>query len=157
MTRRHLIAVATAVAAILLALLPPLWVRATGDEVTLAMRPVDPLSFFRGNYMDIRYDVPTPVGSDTEDAESGDAVYVLFADERPGRVLEVTVERPSPADGQFCLRGRLQFDQIELPQLEQLFVSPDRAREIESLRGQALAQLKVTGRCQAVLIDIVPE
>ncbi len=157
MTRRHLIAVATAVAAILLALLPPLWVRATGDEVTLAMRPVDPLSFFRGSYMDIRYDVPTPLGSNTEDAERGDAVYVLFADERPGRALEVTIERPSPTDGQFCLQGRLQFEQIEFPQLEQLFVNADRAREIDALRGQALAQLKVTGRCQAVLIDIVPK
>ena len=157
MTKRHLIAVATAVAAILLALLPPLWVRATGDEVTLAMRPVDPLSFFRGNYMDIRYDVPNPIGSDTEDAESGDAVYVLFADERPGRVLEVSVERPSPADEQFCVRGRFEFERVEFPQLEQLFVNPERAREIDSLGRQVLAQLKVTGRCQAVLIDIVPE
>jgi hypothetical protein len=171
----------TAVSAILLALVPPVWVRATGDEVTLAMRPVDPLSFFRGNYMDIRYDVPIPPRSAIIGAESGDAVYVLFADERPGRVLEVTIGRPSPTDGQFCLRGRLELEQIEFPrqleqgespqetgefpqvgqiefpQLEQLFVSPDRAREIESLRGRSLAQLKVTGRCQAVLVDIVPE
>ena len=182
MTRRHMIAVATAIAAILFALVPPLWVRATGDEVTLAMRPVDPLSFFRGNYMDIRYDVPIPPRSGIEGAESGDAVYVLFADERPGRALEVTVERPSPTDGQFCLRGRLEFEQIEFPRqleegesprvdqgespqlgriefphLEQLFVSPDRASEIDSLRGRSLAQLKVTGRCRAVLLDIVPE
>ena len=49
MTRRHVIAVGVALLSMLVVLVPPLWVRATGDEVTLEIRPVDPLSLFRGN------------------------------------------------------------------------------------------------------------
>ena len=44
MSRRHAIAVAVAIAAMVAALLPPLWIQATGDDVVLEVAPVDPLS-----------------------------------------------------------------------------------------------------------------
>jgi uncharacterized membrane-anchored protein len=161
MTRRHVIAVVVALLAMGLALLPPLWVRVTGDEVTLAIRPVDPLSFFRGNYVDIRYDVEVPadgVGGDRTDRDrsGGDTVYVLFADERPGRVVGMSDDRPSPTADQFCLEGRFDYDRIDFPELEQFFVTAGRARSIEASLDDALAVLRVTDRCRAVLVDVVP-
>ena len=57
MSRRHAIAVAVAIAAMVAALLPPLWIQTTGDDVVLEVAPVDPLSLFRGNYVDLTYDL----------------------------------------------------------------------------------------------------
>lgn len=150
MTRRHVIAVAVALAAMLAALLPPLWVRATGDEVTLAIRPVDPLSLFRGNYVDLDYDVDLPRGADGLDG----AVYAVFADERPGRLLRVTENRPDLDDGEFCVRGLAEYGDLSFPQIEQFFVTPERGRELEERLSEMVAVLKVTGGCRAVLADI---
>lgn len=150
MTRRHVIAVVVALLAMSAVLLPPLWVRATGDEVTLAIRPVDPLSLFRGNYVDLRYDVELPREMPNLDR----AVYAVFADERPGRLLRVVEDRPDLDDGEFCIRGRAEYGSMSFPQLEQFFVTPERGRELESRLNEMVAVLKVTSRCRAVLVDI---
>jgi len=149
-TRRHVIAVVVALLAMSAVLLPPLWVRATGDEVTLAIRPVDPLSLFRGNYVDLRYDVELPREMPNLDR----AVYAVFADERPGRLLRVVEDRPDLDDGEFCIRGRAEYGSMSFPQLEQFFVTPERGRELESRLNEMVAVLKVTSRCRAVLVDI---
>ena len=154
MTRRHVIAVVVAVAAMSAALLPPLWVSATGDEVYLEIEPVDPLSLVRGNYVDLRYDVDVdiPDGSDWDDA-----VYVVLTDDRPAVILRATVDRPDLAPGEFCLRGRARSDSVDFPQLEQFFVTPERGREIETNLRQYIAVVKVTGGSRAILVDLEPE
>ncbi len=154
MSRRHRIAVLIGLLAIAAALVPPLWIRLTGDEVTLAIRPVDPLSLFRGNYVDLRYDAPIPPGVDVP---FGDQVYVVFADERPARVLRVDVDRPSTSAGEFCLRGRSVGSEVEFPELEQFFVTPELGRELETNLSEMVAVARVTGGCRAVLVDIEPE
>lgn len=150
MTRRHVIAVGVALLAMLAVLLPPLWVRATGDDATLAIRPVDPLSLFRGNYVDLRYDVDLP--PEAQDLEG--AVYAVFADERPGRLVRVEQGRPKLADDEFCVRGEAEYGELAFPHLEQFFVTPERGRELETRLSDMVAVLKVTGRCRAVLVDI---
>jgi hypothetical protein len=150
MTRRHVIALAVAVLAMLAVLMPPLWIRATGDEVTLGIRPVDPLSLFRGNYVDLRYDVDLP--RDAPDVDG--SVYAVFADERPGRLLRVTQDRPDLDDGEFCVRGESMYGSLSFPHLEQFFVTPEHGRELEERLSQMVAVLKVTGGCRAVLVDI---
>lgn len=150
MTRRQVIAVVVSLLAMSAVLLPPLWVRATGDEVTLAIRPVDPLSLFRGNYVDLRYDVELP----RETSNLDRAVYAVFADERPGRLVRVVEDRPDLDDGEFCIRGRAEYGSLSFPQLEQFFVTPERGRELESRLNEMVAVLKVTSRCRAVLVDI---
>jgi uncharacterized membrane-anchored protein len=149
-TRRYVIAVVVALLAMLTVLLPPLWVRTTGAEVTLEIRPVDPLSLFRGNYVDLRYDVEAPSGIYDIDR----AVYAVFADERPGRLLRVVEDRPDLDDGEFCLRGRAEYGSLSFPQLEQFFVTPELGRELENRLNEMVAVIKVTGRCRAVLVDI---
>jgi hypothetical protein len=153
MNRRQITAVVVGLIAMLLALGPPLWVRATGSEVTLPIRPVDPLALLRGNYLDLAYDVSLPPGSgDLEDQ----AVYAVFADERPGRLLRVEADRPDLDDDEFCVRGRVEFrDVIEFPHLDQFYVSSERARELENL-GNYLAVLKVTSSCRAILLALEP-
>jgi hypothetical protein len=151
-SRRHVIAVGISLLAMLAVLVPPLWVRATGDEATLAIRPVDPLSLFRGNYVDLRYDIDLP--SDMRDLDR--AMYAVFADERPGRLLRVERGRPNLNDGEFCVRGEAEYGTLSFPQLEQFFVTPERGRELEERLNEMVAVIKVTGRCRAVLVDIEP-
>jgi uncharacterized membrane-anchored protein len=139
--------------AMILALGPPLWVRATGSEVTLPIRPVDPFSIFRGNYLDLRYDVTVPGG--TAEFE-GEAVYAVFADERPGRLLRITDRRPDVGDDEFCIRARARYGELEFPNLEQFYVSSERAAEIEQNIRDYLAVLDVTTSCRAILVDLEP-
>ena len=154
MNRRHMIAVAVALATMLIALAPPLWVRATGEEVTLGIRPVDPLSLFRGNYVDLRYDAQLPV----DDLPAGelDAVYAVFSDTRPGRLLRISEDRPELGADEFCVRGRFAGDRVEFPHLEQFFVTAERGRELERNLGDMVAVLRVTDGCRAVLVDLEP-
>lgn len=152
MTRRHWFAVGVALLAMLLALAPPLWVRSTGHEVTLPIRPVDPLAIFRGNYVDLVYDISLPIGPDERDR----SVYAVFADGRPGRLVRISDDRPELADGEFCIRARTGYDTVALPHLEQFFVTPERGRELEMHLTELLAVIKVTDGCRAVLVDLEP-
>lgn len=151
MIRRHLIAIAVGVGAMLAALLPPLWVSVTGEQVYLAIEPVDPLSLFRGNYVDLRYDIDVdiPDGIDWDDA-----VYVVFTDDRPASAVRVSVDRPDLTPGEFCMHGRARSNSVDFPQLEQFFVTPGKGREIEDELGRYLAVIKVTDGCRAVLVDL---
>ena len=152
-TRRHRIAVLVGFATMIVALVPPLWVRATGDQLTLEIRPVDPLSLFRGNYVDLRYDVPVPPGSDTR----AGSVYVVFDDQRPAQLVRLSRDRPSLETGELCIRGEFQGGDLAFPSLEQFFVTPERGRELESDLLNTLAVLKATQGCRAVLVDLEPE
>jgi len=241
MSRRHVVAVGVALASFAVVLAQPLWIRTTGQEVTVAVRPIDPLSFFRGNYMDVRYgvdfedgfiDIPAARGQaeppvlelDTRDrpeppepaeppddrqprdppdpddprddreprdpadppepaepADPGDdrpppegdrpnratleapdwleddswkRVFVRFAEGRPATPLGVTAERPDLGPGEFCVRARANRWQLDFPEIEQLFVTPERARIIESGMDDSVAVLRVTSSCRAQIIDI---
>ena len=155
MTRRHGIAIAVAVVAMLIALAPPLWVRTTGADVALALRPVDPLSLFRGNYVDLRYDVDA---SPSFPVEFGETVYVTFeAASRPASVIGVSESIPALDDGEVCVRARWEFDGVEFPELEQYFVTADEGRLLERDLDGMVGIVRATDSCRAVLVDIEPE
>lgn len=153
MTRRHLIALAVALATMMIALVPPLWIRATGDEVALGLRPVDPLSLFRGNYVDLRYDLDVPL---VESLPSDGAVYVVFDDARPANALRATPDRPKLTDSETCIRGRVDFSGVSFPELEQYFVTQQDALELERNLTDMLGIIRTTSSCRAVLVELVP-
>lgn len=154
MTRRHIIAVAVAVACMLVALLPAVWVRATGNEVALALRPVDPLSLFRGNYVDLDYDIDaTPPAS----AEFGDTVYVVFDASRPANATAVTDSTPVLDLGEVCVRGRVESGGVHFPELEQFFVTADQGAILERNIADMVGVVRATDSCRAVLVAIEPE
>ena len=119
MTRRHVIAVLVACAAMLAVLGPPLWVRVTGEEVTLAIRPVDPLSLFRGNYVDLMYSAPTDADPDliAEAVSEDRAVYVVFENRRPGVLRRIELGPPKLADDEFCVKTWRENEVLVAPML----------------------------------------
>jgi hypothetical protein len=154
MSRRHAIAVGVAVLAMAAALAQPLWIRTTGDEVTLAIEPVDPLSFFRGNYVDLTYDVPIDVPASLG---PGDAAYVVFDGERPANALRVSDGRPDLGPGERCVRGEVRSStRVVFPALEQYFVTAEVGGRLERDLESMVGVLRTTGSCRAVLVAIEP-
>ena len=154
MTRRHAIAVAIALAAMVIALAPPLWIRATGDEVALALEPVDPLSLFRGNYVDLNYRVTVEL---PDDVRWGEAIYVVFDDARPANSLRATVDPPRLGPGETCVQARARGrGNISFPALEQFFVTPEEGGRLERDLANMVGVVRTTGSCQAILVAIEP-
>ena len=154
MTRRHAIAVAVALATMLLALAPPLWIRATGDEVALGLQPVDPLSLFRGNYVDLTYDADVNLPDNTA---WNAVIYVVFDDARPANVVRHSTDRPLLGPGETCIRGRTRGSLgVTFPELEQYFVTPDEGQRLERDLANMVGVLKTTDNCKAILIAIEP-
>lgn len=154
MTRRYVFAVAIGIAAMVIAAAPPLWVRLTGDEVFLAVVPIDPLSLFRGNYVDLDYSLGD-LDDDVRRLERGSSFWVVFDEGRPATPASVHESRPHPSSGQFCIEGYVR-NGPRFPSLEQYFLPRSQALELERGLGGQLARVSVTGGCDAVLIDVVP-
>ncbi len=156
MSRRHAIAVAVAVVAMLIALAPPLWVRTTGTDIALPLEPVDPLSLFRGNYVDLRYDIDA---SPSFPVEFGDTVYVTFETaSRPAVAVDVSDSVPSLDSGEVCVRARYEdFDRVGFPELEQYFVTADQGRQLERDLDDMVGIVRATDSCRALLVAIEPE
>lgn len=164
MTRRTLIAVAAQVALMLVGLVSPLAVKTTGTTVFLETQPVDPRALFRGDYVILGYTLGETILSQemaSESRKTGEPIYVTVTTDRPSRFVTASLERPELGKGQVCLIGRTRRfgDQrtVDFPQIAQYFVAEGEGREIERRLGENLfAEVKVSGRCNAVLIGLEP-
>lgn len=132
----------------------PLWIRTTGTEVSLELRPVDPLSLFRGNYVDLDYDTPV----DTGNRNWGDPVFVVFDNARPANAVKVSDDRPSLAEGETCLGGHVQSDgRVGFRTLEQFFVTEEDGSRLENDLSSMVGVIRTTGSCRSILVSIEPE
>jgi uncharacterized membrane-anchored protein len=139
---------------VLLAVLPQLSPRVSGDEVTLRVGPVDPIDPFRGAYVDLAYpDLPDP-GFDTSGGPARGTAYVPLRQE--GDVwVGGPVQRARP-DG---LHLRCNDDSWRLRcGIESWFVGQSVAAEIErSMRDEdALATIRVDRWGNATIVDLRP-
>lgn len=150
--RRYVIAIAVAVVAMLAALIGPTWVRYTGQREYLDVVPLDPRSLFRGNYVDLNYDVPKSMIPET--LGFGDTVYVTFESGRPARPTVASAERPRVESGRFCLVGEYR-NGVRFDNLEQMFAPQEQALELERSLSSMMAEISVTGDCRAILIGLV--
>lgn len=164
MTRKILIAVIAQVALMLIGLVSPLAVMTTGKTVFLETRPVDPRALFRGDYVTLGYTVGdstlTPELA-SESRKTGSPVYVTVSTDRPARFVAASLERPRLAGDQVCLTARVRrFGDrrtVDFPQIAQYFVAEGEGREIERRVGEdLLAEVKVSRRCNAVLVGLEP-
>lgn len=162
MNARVAIAVAIQVLLMLVGLVSPLAVMATGATAYLETAPIDPRALFRGDYVTLGYAIGEGILSPErlEDAqETGRTLYVTLTTDRPARFVAVTLERPDLEPGQICLSGRPRQARtrgdVEFPQIAQYFVTEGEGLEIERRVGEnLLAEIKVTSRCNAVLLGL---
>lgn len=171
MNRKTLVAVAIQVAAMLVVLLPPLVVKATGTVVYLETDKMDPRALFRGDYVILGYQEAQgrlPGDLATEARRWGRPVYVTFTTDRPARFVAVGLERPELEPGQVCIAGRPRLFgrevpagstglSVDFPSIAQYFVPEGEGGELERQRGEnLLARVAVSGRCGAVLLGLEP-
>lgn len=156
------IAVGVQVVLMVLVLVPPLVVRATGTTVYLETEKMDPRSLFRGHYVILGYQVAqgiVPEEMVAESKQTGRAVYVTVTTDRPGRFVDVGLEKPELEEGQACLTGRVRGwgGSVDFPQIAQYFAPKKQAQELERLRGDdLLARVVTTADCDAVLAGLEP-
>lgn len=78
----------------------PLW---TGKELVIATMPLDPFDPFRGQYMNINYEISRMTASGFE---VGDTVYVSLEEDNESIWRPVEVLREKPLQGDF-IRGKV--------------------------------------------------
>ena len=153
MNRRALVGAVTAVQLLLVgvAVQAPLSARLTGDEYLLEVAPVDPIDPFRGAYVTLSYPGLAEVLPD--DGSVDGTVYVpLVEDGDVWRGEDAVSERPDRGP---YLRCESEGWRVRCG-IESLFASQGRARELEQqLRDGAVARVKVDGRGNAALLDVV--
>jgi len=94
----------------------PTW---TGIETQLRLVPVDPIDFFHGDYMDLRYEITAPNSTIPIDEQFyyGQPVYVALSSDSVAKPLRLSHQKP---DG-FFIRGTvtgLQNERIMTAPLE---------------------------------------
>ena len=137
----------------------PLW---TGTEVHVATVPVDPRSMFRGDYVQLRYELgtlPSDAFGEAQPLRVGQVVYVSLtkgADDRYG-FAGASLEKP--AGGKF-LRGRIATDHAPIQVrygIEAFFASKEEAARLErGLLEGGVAVLMVSPDGRAALKAVVP-
>lgn len=164
MNKKLAIAVVAQVALMLAGLVSPLAVKATGSTIYLETRPVDPRALFRGDYVTLAYVVGQTASRHdlaVSPETTGRPVYVTVTTERPAEFVAAGLERPDLENGQACLTGRLRRSgnshTLDFPQIAQYFVPEGEGGAIEQqLREGLVAEIKVSGRCNAVLLGLEP-
>lgn len=159
MKRAVTFAIGVQVIILLLTMLPPLWVRATGTAVYLETEKMDPRDVIRGDYVVLGYKIGQGIAND--DVGMWPAlrrvVYVTVTTDRPARFVAVHDEPPTLQPGQACIVGRKRGwgGAVDFPQIAQFFVPEGQGYLIERLRGDDLfAKVATDRRCNAVLTGL---
>jgi uncharacterized membrane-anchored protein len=87
--------------------------RATGDEIVLRTRPVDPRDFMRGDYVALDYEIERvrlpelPTAADAAGWRKNDYLFLALRKDEFGewRAYSLTREKPTRQDGEIILRA----------------------------------------------------
>lgn len=128
------------IALLMLPLGERLIVHATGTEVTLALRPVDPRDLLRGDYVILNPDIAridAALAEGVADLDVGDEVWTVVTPDEAGVFRPVAVRATAPEDGRVALKGRIEgraADALSIDYgLTAFFVPQGRGLEIERL------------------------
>jgi len=136
------------------------YTRACGRRIMLRCAPVDPRSLFRGDYVDLRYDISHPDRRHLKGLRNfyrGQTVYVALA--KRGRFWTATGIYPHPPNlsrGELFIKGRAKENGAIEYGIESFFVPEGKGWPIESRgRTQELsAEIALDPFGHAVLIRL---
>ena len=110
---------------------------ATGNEVTLATTPVDPLDPFRGRYVELRYEISLL------SAPAADGTVYVELEEQGDRWVAYRVHTAYPDTDRPVIRGRVEQGAVTYG-IETYFADEDEAPRLES-----------EARTGGLLVDVV--
>ena len=142
------LAIVLSLAALVVVVAPRLSARLTGDELRVAVAPVDPIDPFRGAYVRLTY----PSLRFDDEQPRGDVFVTLVRDGAVYRGSQVVRQRPAAGPYLACRSSGYDLK----CGIESLFVGQARARVLEDLvaGGSAVAVLKVDGRGNAAVTGV---
>lgn len=136
----------------------------TGTEIILETRPVDPVDLFRGNYVDLTYEISAVEKEDVmidRSIQSGDEVYgVLVPDRESWQLTELKSTKPQLNDDEVCMKGVISSWSGPLRikwGIESFFAPTEEAQRIErvGMGEDTKAVVSVDSGCRAVLRGLI--
>ncbi len=142
----------------------PLW---SGREIKLKTIPVDPRSYFRGNYARLRYQISTIPRTELGTAalpRQNEIIYIHLRETAGGLFEYAGISLQKPRDGLF-IRGRVHYPHWQqgaqnleiLYGIEAWFRPMAEAATLEkALRSGGFASIKIAANGKAALLDVQP-
>lgn len=135
----------------------------TGEEILLKTVPVDPWELFRGDYVNLRYEISTVNLAQTPhegDFAAGDDVYtVLYSGEKFWSVTKVGNYKPALQSNEVCIKGKVTSsygNQLRVEYgIESYFVPEGKGRDIErEIRNNVSVMVAVDSNCRAIIKEL---
>jgi uncharacterized membrane-anchored protein len=133
-----------------------------GEEILLKTAPVDPRDIFRGDYVNLRYDISTiDLSNISRDGNfnDGDDIYaVLMKGDKFWYVRSVLHLRPSLQSNEVCIKGKVssQFNNNLIASwgIESYFVPEGKGLEIEKDIRDVSVKVSVDRTCRALIKEL---
>jgi uncharacterized membrane-anchored protein len=134
----------------------------TGEEILLKTAPVDPRDIFRGDYVNLRYEISTlDLSNISRDGNFnyGDDIYaVLWKGEKFWNVRTVFHFKPSLQSNEVCMKGKVtnQFNNNLIVNwgIESYFVPEGKGLEIEKDIRDVSVKVSVDRTCRALIKEL---
>lgn len=146
-------------AAVILAFLfSKLYTAGTGQEILLKTAPVDPRDLFRGDYINLRYDISTvKLGEVLGDGSftTNDAIYAALSKKDSfWQVDSVSRSKPKLSSNQVCMKGKVTSASNGVVLVEwgigSYFVPEGKGRPIERERNLSV-RISVDNLCRTIV------
>jgi uncharacterized membrane-anchored protein len=140
------------IAAVCYVFLPAVLVMNAGMHVTLRTVPVDPRSFFRGDYVILDYEIGRnlPVTGDEK------IMYAVLEKDKDTEMFNrvgLSDILPTLKPGQACIKGVTRYNTMSFPDIAQFFVPEGTGDEWDQLRREQPIYIDIStdASCNAVI------
>jgi uncharacterized membrane-anchored protein len=134
-----------------------------GEGILLKTVPVDPRDLFRGDYVNLRYEITTidiTHTLHTSNFTAGDDIYtVLSKEEKFWFITKVGDYKPALQSNEVCMKGKVTSsygNQLRVEYgIESYFVPEDKGRDIEREIGNNISvMVAVDSNCRAIIKEL---
>lgn len=136
-----------------------------GEEILLKTAPVDPRDLFRGDYVNLRYEISTidlTLVPYTGNFTTGDEIYaVLSKGEKFWYITKVGNHKPAVQSNEVCMKGKVTSfyaNQLGVDWgIESYFVPEGKGRDIEREIANVSVKVAVDSNCRAIIKELYIE
>ncbi len=133
----------------------------TGKEILLKTAPVDPWDLFRGDYVNLRYEISTinlsRIPYEGEFVEGADVYAVLSPGEKFWFATRAEKNKPALQKNEVCMKGKVMGSgnplRVEYG-IESYFVPEGKGRDIEMNIRDVSVKVSVDSNCRAIIKEL---
>lgn len=133
-----------------------------GKEILLKTVPVDPRDLFRGDYVNLRYDISTIDFAHipyTGNFTTGDYIYAILSEgEKFWSITKVGNYKPALQSNEVCMKGKVissYGNQLRVSWgIESYFVPEGKGKDIEREIRNLSVKVAVDSNCRAIIKEL---